>query len=37
MKNIVYFILLIMISIPAQSQNSDIGNWWIYFGNKQIN
>jgi hypothetical protein len=34
-KNVIVFFLL--ISAISTSQDSDIGNWWIYFGNKQIN
>ena len=30
-------IALCSISILGFSQESDLGNWWIYFGNKQIN
>ena len=33
------FYVLILISLPifGYSQNSDLGNWMLYFGNKQIN
>ena len=33
------FYVLILISLPifGYSQNSDLGNWILYFGNKQIN
>ncbi|MEX0997060.1 MAG: DUF2490 domain-containing protein [Flavobacteriaceae bacterium] len=37
MKNIALLILFLVVSKPGNSQDSDIGNWWIYFGNKQIN
>lgn len=28
--------LLILTLQPSKAQDSDFGNWWIYFGNKQI-
>ncbi|MER3330064.1 MAG: DUF2490 domain-containing protein [Candidatus Kapaibacterium sp.] len=33
-----YYILLLVFMVPfaAFSQNSDLGNWMIYFGNKEI-
>jgi len=37
MKNIALLIVFLVISQLGYSQDSDIGNWWIYFGNKQIN
>lgn len=38
MKNrIIIIILLLCSSFIAQAQSSNLGNWMIYFGNKQIN
>jgi hypothetical protein len=31
------FILLLLSGIHVKAQKSDVGNWMIYFGNKQIN
>lgn len=35
-KKIAILILLILTLQPSKAQDSDFGNWWIYFGNKQI-
>ncbi len=32
-----YLVILILIPVFGYSQNSDLGNWLMYFGNKQIN
>lgn len=37
MKKAILIIILVLVSKLAYSQTNDIGNWWIYFGNKQIN
>lgn len=37
MKNIVLLILFLGVLKPGYSQDNDVGNWLIYFGNKQIN
>jgi len=37
MKNTVLTIAILLVSKIGFSQSSDIGNWLIYFGNKQIN
>lgn len=37
MKNIVLLFLFLAVSKPVYSQKNDVGNWLIYFGNKQIN
>ena len=35
--NLVALILILMLPIFAQSQDSNLGNWLIYIGNKQLN
>lgn len=35
-KKIAILTLLILTLQPSKAQDSDFGNWWIYFGNKQI-
>ncbi|MFK7784338.1 MAG: DUF2490 domain-containing protein [Crocinitomicaceae bacterium] len=37
MKKIFATLALCVFSTLAFSQSSDLGNWWIYFGNKKIN
>lgn len=37
MKNILLLILFLVALKPGYSQDNDVGNWLIYFGNKQIN
>lgn len=37
MKNIILLIIFLAVLKPGYSQNNDVGNWLIYFGNKQIN
>lgn len=37
MKNATLFLMLVLASNIGLSQSNDTGNWWIYFGNKQIN
>lgn len=37
MKNIVLLIIFSAVLKPGYSQENDVGNWLIYFGNKQIN
>ncbi len=32
-----YLLLLILFPVFGYSQNSDLGNWLLYFGNKKIN
>ena len=36
MKNIFLFILCLILSISMNAQDSSIGNWMIYIGNKQL-
>lgn len=36
-KKISILTLFLLFFYPIKAQNSDLGNWWIYFGNKQIN
>lgn len=33
----ILFILFSVFSFNATAQSSDLGNWWIYFGNKKLN
>ncbi len=33
----IYLIALTLLPIVINSQSSDLGNWLLYFGNKQIN
>tara|TARA_R110002073_G_scaffold6102_4_gene36978 strand:- start:1331 stop:2032 length:702 start_codon:yes stop_codon:yes gene_type:complete len=35
--NVVALILVLMLPLFSQSQNSDFGNWLIYIGNKKLN
>ncbi len=37
MKNIKFILILFLISNPSKAQKSDVGNWFIYFGNQKIN
>lgn len=37
MKNSVLLILFLAVLKPGYSQENDVGNWLIYFGNKQVN
>jgi hypothetical protein len=37
MKKFFAVLTLCSISLLGFSQASDLGNWWIYFGNKKIN
>ena len=37
MKRFLFIVLFISVSIPSFSQKSDVGNWFIYFGNQKIN
>jgi hypothetical protein len=37
MKRFLFIVLFISVSIHSFSQKSDVGNWFIYFGNQKIN
>lgn len=37
MKKSIWIIALLFVSNITLAQSSDVGNWWIYFGNKQLN
>ncbi|MDX1667233.1 MAG: DUF2490 domain-containing protein, partial [Saprospiraceae bacterium] len=36
MKKLLLLSILVCMVLPGFGQNSDLGNWWIYFGNKQF-
>ena len=37
MKNLIFILIVLFSSTLGFSQDSNLGNWWIYFGNKKIN
>jgi len=37
MKKVILLFLIFVVPFLGNAQDSKLGNWWIYYGNKQIN